>query len=258
MTGPFAPDLVVEEHGTVRVVTINRPETLNAASPEVHKALAGVWAHVAADRDARAIVLTGAGKAFSAGGNMELLKSLQTDTEERRRQLDEAAELVREMVACPLPIVAAVNGPAVGLGCSVTVLSDLVVMAEDAYLSDPHAAIGLTAGDGGAATWPLVVGMLRAKEYLLLGSRIPAQDALSMGLANRVVPKDAVLEEGVKLATRLANLPPQAVQSTKRALNMHIERAMSGILEYALAAEYQSFDTSEHQATVEGFLARHG
>jgi enoyl-CoA hydratase len=256
MSGPFAPDVLFEKRGAIRVVTLNRPEALNAVSPEMHTALTGVWRHAAADPEARAIVLTGSGEAFSAGGDMGMLKRLQTDQRERRRQLDEAASVVREQLVCPLPIVAAVNGPAVGLGCSISVLADLVVMAEDAYLSDPHAVIGLTAGDGGAATWPLLVGMLRAKEHLLLGSRISAQEALRIGLANRVVPTDDVLSEATQLAERLADLPPQAVQSTKRALNLHIERAMSGILEYALAAEYHSFDTPEHQAVVEKFLAR--
>lgn len=256
MSNPFEPVLKIEEHGPVRLLTIDRPDHLNAVSPEVHEALARVWKHLSRDPEARAVVITGAGRAFSAGGDLKLLKDLQSDPVGRRAQLEEAAEVLREQVAFPLPIVAAVNGPAVGLGCNIALCCDLVVIGEDAYLSDPHASIGLTAGDGGAPTWPVLMGMMRAKEYLLLGSRIPAAEAKEIGIANRVVANDDVLAEAMKLAERLAGLPPQAVQSTKRALNLHVERAMSGILEYALAAEYHSFDMPEHQAVVEGFLAK--
>jgi enoyl-CoA hydratase len=256
VSNPFESVLKIEERGAVRILTIDRPEHLNAVSPELHEALSGVWKHLARDPEARAVVITGAGRAFSAGGDMGLLKALQSDPVGRRAQLEEAAEVVREQVAFPLPIVAAVNGPAVGLGCNVALSSDLVVMAEDTYLCDPHASIGLTAGDGGAPTWPVLMGMLRAKEYLLLGSRIPAAEAMRIGIANRVVPPDEVLKTAIELAEKLAAMPPQSVQSTKRALNLHVERAMSGILEYALAAEYHSFDMPEHQAVVDGFLAK--
>jgi len=256
VSGPFAPDLLIENIGTVRLVTINRPETLNAVSAEIHTALSQVWRHLAADVDARAIVITGAGRAFSAGGDFALMERAQNEPDERLRQTEEAGTIFREQLMCPLPIVAAVNGPAVGLGCSISVLSDLVVMSEDAFLSDPHVPVGLTAADGGAAAWPLVVGMLRAKEYVLLGSKIPADEALRIGLANRVVASDVVLDEAMALGERLAALPPQALRSTKRALNMHLQRAAAGVLDYALAAEYHSFDTPEHREITSKFLAK--
>ena len=254
MNQPFEPHLSIEADGGVRLVTFNRPETLNAVDAGIHRALARLWGHLAEDTDARAVVLTGRGRAFSAGGDMVMFQGLQEDCDERRRLLDEAADIVRAMIAFPLPVVAAVNGPAVGLGCSVALLCDIVYLAESAHLCDPHVAVGLTAGDGGAATWPLFMSLMRAKEFLLTGDRISADQALSLGLANRVIADDCLLDEALALGHRLAALPPQAVQSTKRALNMHLARATAGVLEYALAAEYQSFDTEDHREIIGRFL----
>lgn len=256
MDNPFDPVLLIEEVGSVRVVTMNKPDTLNANSPDLHNALVGVWAHLASDSDACAVVLTGAGRAFSAGGDMDDFVQMWTDTAKRRRELDQARRLLVEMLDFPLPLVAAINGPAVGLGCTLAVSCDLLVIAQDTYLADPHVAIGLTAGDGGAATWPLLMSMPRVKEYLFTGDRITAEHALELGLVNRVVAQDKVLDTAVELATRLAGLPPQALRTTKRALNIHLRRAAEGVLDYALQAEFESFGTPEHQAAVERFRSR--
>lgn len=256
LTNPFAPELLIENRGAVRIVTLNRPDALNSANEALHNALLNVWRHLADDPDARAVVLTGAGRAFSAGGDMEHFLELHADRDARRVEIDHAARLVREMVDFPLPVVAAVNGPAVGLGCNLAVLSDVVLIADSAYLADPHVSVGLTAADGGAPTWPLLMSLLKAKEYLFSGDRIPAEVAVGLGLANRVVAADALLDEAITLAERFAAQPPQAIRSTKRALNLHLSQAISGILEYALAEEFQSFDTPEHQAIVQRFLTR--
>ena len=256
MDNPFAPSLIIEEHGSVRLVKINRPGALNAVDPDIHHGLAHVWRHLTSDKEARAIVITGEGRAFSAGGDMEMFKRLQSDPVERHELLEEARQVVYEVVNCPLPVVAAVNGAAVGLGCSVAVLCDIVFMGEHAYFADPHVSVGLTAGDGGAPSWPLMMSILRAKEYLYTGDRIPAEVAVSLGLANRVVPDDQLLDNAMAFAQRLADMPTQALRSTKRALNMHVSRAITGILEYALAAEHQSFDSAEHRDVVAKFLSK--
>ncbi|MFI7194208.1 enoyl-CoA hydratase/isomerase family protein [Nocardia nova] len=256
MSSTFEPELLIEARGAVRIVTLNRPEALNAANEKLHDAVVGVWRHIAADPQARAVVLTGAGRAFSAGGDFNHLRAVRLDRDKRRSEIDGARVLVTEMVDFPLPIVAAVNGPAVGLGCNLAVLSDVVLIAESAYMADPHVGVGLTAADGGAPTWPLLMGLLRAKEYLFTSERIPAQQAVALGLANRVVPDAELLEQAVTLATKFAAQPPQAIQSTKRVLNLHVKRAITGILEYALAEEFQSFDTPEHQAIVDKFLSK--
>lgn len=257
MENPFGPELLLEDRGNgVRLVTLNRPESQNATNERLHGSLIAVWRHIAADPEARAVVLTGAGRAFSAGGDMHHLHELQDNVALRGQEIEGARRLVAALLEFPLPVVAAVNGPAVGLGCSLAALSDIVLIADDTFLADPHVGIGLTAADGGAPAWPLLVGLLRAKEYLLTGDRIPAAQAVAIGLANRAVPKEDLLTEALALAARLAAQPPQAVRSTKKALNMHLSRAMAGVLEYALAEEFASFDTPEHRAIVSAFLAR--
>jgi enoyl-CoA hydratase len=253
---PFSPVILLEEHGPVCLVTLNRPEALNASNPELHRAVARLWRHLAEQPDLRAVVITGAGRAFCAGGDMDLLQALQGDHATRQLLLDEAAQIIQEMAQFPLPVVAAVNGAAVGLGANIAMLSDIVFMAESAYLCDPHVSVGLTAADGGAPLWPLFTSLVKVKEYLFTGANIPAAEAVGLGFANRVVPDDEVVKAALEFAGRLADQPPQAIRTTKRAVNMHLTRAIAGVLEYALSAEFQSFDTPEHQAVVAKFLQK--
>jgi enoyl-CoA hydratase/carnithine racemase len=252
---PYAPTphLLVEADGPVTVLTLNNPEMRNAFLADMHEALQEIWQHLAIDASVRAVVLTGAGAAFSAGGNIPDFIRIYEDPEHRRNSLRGARRLMDAMAEFPKPVVAAVNGAAVGLGCSIAVTCDLVVMAESAFLADTHVNVGLVAGDGGAATWPLMMSILRAKEYLLLGDRIPAVDALRLGLANRVVPDDQLMTEALALAHRLAAQPPQAVQETKRALNIHMQHAIAMVAPFALSAEAESFSTDDVRRTIETF-----
>jgi enoyl-CoA hydratase len=155
-------ELLVEARGAVRIVTLNRPDALNAASEALHGELARIWPELDADPDVRAIVLTGAAGAFSAGGDLNLLQRMVEDTALRDAIMTEAGEIVRAMTSVRVPIIAAVNGPAVGLGCSLASMSDLVIVEEQAYFADPHVALGLVAADGGGLTWPLLTSLLRA------------------------------------------------------------------------------------------------
>jgi enoyl-CoA hydratase len=252
------PEVMVEEDGPVRIVTLNRPEELNAVNEGLHNGVASVWRQIAADPGARAAVLTGAGKAFCAGGDMTWFGAVQDDPELRADVIRQAREVVTELVRFPLPLVAAINGPAVGLGCSLAVLCDIVLMADTAYLADPHVAVGLVAGDGGAVTWPLFMSLLKAKEYLFTGDKIRAEAAERLGLANRVVPAAALADEALALAQRLAALPAKALQDTKRALNLHLQQACTLVLDFALAAESECFTLPEHRERVEAFLAKAG
>ena len=173
---------------------------------------------------------------------------------ERAALIEEARLTFNGIIDFPLPIVAAVNGPAVGLGCTLAVLCDLVYVGRSAYLADPHVSVGLTAGDGGAPFWPLTMSIVKAKELLFFGSRISAGDAVALGLANGAVADEDLMEHTIGVAERLAGLPAQALRSTKRAVNLHISRAANAVLDYALAAEFQSYDTPEHRETVAKFL----
>jgi enoyl-CoA hydratase len=248
--------LLVEERGAVRVVTFNRPDALNAANEELHGALAGVWTRLAADEEMRALVITGAGRAFSGGGDLDLLDRMVHDADLRAAIMEEGALIVRGMASIGVPIIAAVNGPAVGLGCSLAGLSDIVLIEEGAYFSDPHVALGLVAGDGGAMTWPLLTSLLVAKEHILLGDRVSAEDAVRMGVANRVVPAGAALDEALVLAERIAQLPPQSVRETKRLLNAGLHAAIAGVLDAAITTETQSFDEAAFQANLARMRSR--
>ncbi len=252
----LAPELVVTTEGPIRLIELNRPEQLNAASEALHTALAGVWDRLAADEAVRAVVLTGRGRAFSAGGDFHVMTRVQRDEAFREQNIAEARRIITGMVRCPVPVIAAVNGPAVGLGCSLALLSDLVLMAEGTYLADPHVQVGLVAGDGGAMVLPLIVGLARAKELLFLGDRVSAEEAIRLGLANRVVPGDKLLDEAMDLARRLAALPATALRGTKRAVNLHLEQAMATVMETALGAERDSMHSPEHVAIVARLIAK--
>ncbi len=248
--------LEVEQHDSVRVVVLNRPDALNATNEEMHGALGRIWYELDADPDVRAIVLTGAGDAFSAGGDLGLLDRMANDTELRAAIMAEAVDIVRGMTSVRVPIVAAVNGPAVGLGCSLAGMCDVVLIEEGAYFADPHVALGLVAADGGALTWPLLTSLLRAKEYLLLGDRLPAAEAVALGLANRVVPKGEAKSAALDLAQRLAKLPPQSVRETKRLLNAAVRASVDSLLPSAVEAESQSFDEPAFRANLQRMLDR--
>ena len=251
------PDVIrVEADGPVRIVHLARPDALNAINDELHLGSTRLFPQLSADTGACAAVITGEGRAFSAGGDFDLLDRMTKDNALRSNVIAEGRELVLNMIRCRVPVVAAVNGPAVGLGCSVIALSDVVYMAESAYLSDPHVTVGLVAADGGPLTWPLHTSLLLAKEYAFTGDRITAQRAAAIGLANHVCPDDEVLAAAIAAAHKIAALPPQAVEATKRVLNMHVERAVLATIDYAMAAETASFDTPELRANVDRFLTR--
>lgn len=250
------PVIDTSADGAVRIARLNRPEQLNATNHELHKALADLFERLHEDDEARVVVVTGNGRAFSAGGDFDYLDQLASDTDLRRESLEDGRRIVMNMVRCRVPVVTAVNGPAVGLGCSLVALSDIVFMAESAYLADPHATIGLVAADGGPVTWPLLMSLQLAKEYALTGDRIPAGRAAEIGLVNHVCPDGEVYDDALACAQRIAKLPKGATEDTKRILNIHLERAVLATLDFALNAEYRSFDSPELRASVDRFLKR--
>jgi len=249
-------ELLLEVRGPVRIVTLNRPEALNAANQALHGEIARVWRELDADPETRAIVLTGAGSAFSAGGDLNLLQRMVEDAALREAIMTEAGEIVRAMTSVQAPIIAAVNGPAVGLGCSLAAMSDLVVVEEQAYFADPHVALGLVAADGGGLTWPLLTSLLRAKEFILLGDRLQPTQAVQIGLANRVVPTGTAVAVAVELAERMAKLPPQALRESKALLNQALRASVESWLAGAIAAESASFEEPAFQGNLTRMLRR--
>lgn len=250
--------ITVEVDDTIAVVTLNRPDSLNSSNADLHARLATIWDEVAAIEGVRAVVLTGAGPAFSAGGDFGFLDRMVKDPELRDEVMAEAAVIVRAIVDFPLPLIAAVNGAAVGLGASLAGFADLVVIAEDAFFADPHVSLGLVAGDGSVMTWPQHIGLQRAKEWILLGGRMSAEEALRVGLANRVAPSGEALEQALELARRVAAMPPQSVRDTLRALDKPLRDRLDGDLAAVLGAETRSFDEPEFQANLNRLIGRSG
>jgi enoyl-CoA hydratase len=249
------PAVVIDRRGTVACVSFNRPERANALDAELAEALLDAVLTLRGDADVHAMMLTGRGSAFSAGGDFATIRAMRDDRHLRDTVLEVHQELFRVMTRLPFPTVAAVNGAAVGAGATVALLCDLVVMAENTFLSDPRVSLGLLDGAGGLVLWPLLTSLSAAKEYLLLGDRISGTEAHRLGLANRAVPTSDVLAEALGLATRLAELPPQAVRQARRLLNSNIDRA-AGILEDCARAESECFDTEEHRVLLERLSAR--
>jgi enoyl-CoA hydratase len=249
-------EIEIEIRGPLRIVRLNRPEQLNATNHELHRGLAALFPQLDADDGARVAVLTGNGRAFSAGGDFEYLDALTSDPALRRETLAHGRQIVTGMVRCRIPIVAAVNGPAVGLGASLVALSDIAYISERAHLADPHVVLGLVAADGGPISWPLLTSLMLAKEYALTGDRIPAQRAAEMGLVNHVCAPDQVLPDALACAERIAALPRQAVEDTRRVMNLHLERAVLATIDYALSAEGRSFDSPELRANLDRMRAR--
>lgn len=246
--GPVAVSGVGTELWTL---TLNRPDRRNSIDEAMQGAVLSAVQSVSADPVVRAVVLTGAGTAFSAGGDFGLIRRMQDDPEVRRGILDQSRSLFGALRDLHVPIVAAVNGPAIGAGCTLALLCDIVIMAEGASFGDPRVAFGLVPGDGAAVLWPLLGGLPAARSYLLTGDRIPADEAYRIGLVSRIVAADELLQTATAVAARLASLPPGAVQATKRALNRHLASAEAPVFELALAAESASLDTVEHREAIE-------
>jgi enoyl-CoA hydratase len=248
--------LLVEKKDGICKLTMNRPEALNAVGPELHPELENIFADVARDEEVRVVVLTGAGRAFSAGGDIKLMqRGLDAPIADKTVGLfGEARRLIHNIVDVPQPIIAMVNGHAMGLGATLALHCDLVYAAEGARIGDPHVAVGLVAGDGGAVVWPLLVGIAKAKEYLLTGDQIEAKEAERIGLINKAVPPEELEPTVMAMAQRLAAGAPKAIQWTKLSINRHLKQAVNLVLDASLAVEGLSLGTQDHGAAVNAFL----
>jgi len=239
--------LRIERVGPVLRVTIAHPTSaLNAVDEALHHDLTQLFADLRRERDARAVVLTGQGRAFSAGGDFAWFPQLREPGRMEALRQD-AKQLIWDLVDVELPIVAALNGPAMGLGASIALLCDVVFMADTATIGDPHVKVGIVAGDGGAAIWPLLVGPARAKQYLLTGDPLSAAEAERIGLVNRVVPAAELDREAMAFAARLAAGAPLAVRYTKLAVNKLVKDALNVAFDTSTALELVTFQSEDHQ-----------
>ena len=224
----------------VVLVTIDRPERLNAANVELHRELSEVWGVVDADETARVSVVTGAGRAFSAGGDLDMIEQMAGDYETMVTVSQDAAAIVERMVDARKPIVSAVNGVAIGAGLAVALLADVSIVGESTRISDGHARLGVAAGDHAALIWPLLCGMAKAKYYLMTADFLTGPEAERIGLVTRCVPDAEVVGEALAVGARLAAGSATAVQWTRRALNGWLRLAMPAFGE-SLALEMLGF-----------------
>jgi enoyl-CoA hydratase len=212
----------------------------NAADEAMHSQLARIWTDVGADEDARVAVITGAGKAFSAGGDLAMVQRMAGNYERTTRMLGEMSDLVYNMINCEKPIVSAINGVAVGAGLVIGLLADISVCATDARLGDGHVKLGAAAGDHAAIIWPLLCGMAKARYYLMTGEMIDGAEAERIGLVSKAVPGDQVLDEAMRIADALAAGSQLAIRLTKRALNGWL-RVAGPIFDQSAAYEMLTF-----------------
>ncbi len=221
-------------------ITLNRPDVLNAANRKMHTELIELWETIDADPEVNVAVITGAGKGFSAGGDLNWVDSMAGDYDEIIHTLNEARALVYNQINCDTPIISAINGPAVGAGLVVALLADISIAAENARLADGHVRMGVAAGDHAAIVWPLLVGMAKSKYYLMTSDFVSGTEAERIGLVSLCVPSDDLHAKAMKVATDLATGPRHAIKFTKRALNQWLLQA-GPIFDHSLALEMLGF-----------------
>lgn len=245
-----------EEQGSVLLVRFSRSDELNAINARLHTEISWLFRDISDDPSCKAVVLTGQGKAFCAGGDINWFAHI---TEAELDQLFiEARRIIVDLLETPQPILSAVNGPAVGLGATLALFSDLIYMGRSAIIADTHVLAGIAAGDGGAAIWPWIVGMPRAKEFLFTGQKIDAALAEKIGLVNHVEDDDRLLESSLAMARRLADGPQMALRATKAALNKILRDTVNLNLDTSLSMEKECFKSAEHTERIHAFLNKRG
>jgi enoyl-CoA hydratase len=235
-----------ERLGDVLRVTLANPRNeLNAVDGGMHAELRRLFEELKDEDAARAVILTGSGRAFSAGGDFNWMAGVRPEDLSGMRR--EGKQIIWNLLDVEVPIVAAVNGPAVGLGATLALLCDVIFMSEEAKLADPHVRVGIVAGDGGAVAWPLAVGPAVAKRYLLTGDAMTAADAERLGLINHAVAAGELQDEALAFARRLAQGAPLAVRYTKLAVNQLVKQAMTTAFDYSTALEVLTFASADHR-----------
>jgi enoyl-CoA hydratase/carnithine racemase len=251
--------LDIQRREGIATLTLNQPDNRNAVHPEMHAELEQVWRDLSNDREVNVIVFTGAGKVFSAGGDIKRMAA-RFGTEEGwdySLHIPKATHRLFEgMLEVQQPIIAAVNGDAVGLGATLALFADVAIIADTAKFGDSHVKVGLVAGDGGAVVWPLLVGPSRAKEFLMRGRLVNGTEAQALGLVNHVVPTAEVMDAAMKMAEELNALPPLAVRWTKLSVNKWIKHQLNLILDASIAYEMLSINSRDHHEAAKAFIEK--
>ena len=242
--------------GRVLVITLNRPAQRNAVNGRLHAELATVFTDAQRDADSDVILLTGAGSAFCAGGDIAWMQQGVDDPASFERTGREGKDILFSQLDLEKPLLCALNGHATGLGASLALLCDVVIVAQGAKIGDPHVSVGLVAGDGGALIWPQLIGYARAKRYLLTGDLLSATEAERLGLVSEVVADDQVMAVAMALAQRLAAGATQAIRWTKFTSNLPLKALIHAHFDAGLAYELLSNRTADHAEAVAAFRER--
>ncbi|HAA94745.1 MAG: enoyl-CoA hydratase/isomerase family protein [SAR202 cluster bacterium] len=225
----------------VALVTINRPDVYNATDFKLHNELSKVWLDLGQDDDVRVVVITGAGPAFSAGGDFDLIEESIGNAKVIAGTMEEARDIVHNLINLDKPVISAINGVAVGAGLAVALLADISIASDRARFTDGHVRLGVAAGDHAAVIWPLLIGMAKAKYYLMTCDFLDGTEAERIGLVSQVVPHDELMDKAMDVARRLASGSQPALRYTKRSLNQWLRQAEHTAFDYSLALEMLGF-----------------
>ncbi len=250
------PAIQIEVHDRIARVTLNRPDSFNAVGGEMHKALSRVFVDLGERRDLSAIVLTGAGRAFCAGGDIEWMREAVREPEGFEIVTWEAKRIVYSMLDCEIPIIGRINGDAVGLGATLALLCDITVMDEKARIGDPHVRVGLNAADGGGFLWPAIIGYGKARELLLTGDLLSAAEARALGAIGHVVPAAELDAKVDAIAAKLRGGATKAIRWTKAGYTIPLRQLAHGHMDAGTAYECLTNLTRDHAEAVEAFAAK--
>jgi enoyl-CoA hydratase/carnithine racemase len=245
--------LKIEVSNRVATVTLNRPEVRNAANGGMLDELRSIWIDLADDREVNAVVLTGAGESFCVGGDINQMAGGDFGKEGEVVDFAQGLRMINGLLDLDKPIVCALNGDAVGLGASLALLCDIAVMAEEGRIGDPHVRMGLVAGDGGVLIWPLLMGVNRAKEYLMRGLLIKAVEAERLGLVNHVAPRAEVYPRALEIAQELADGATWAIRWTKLSINALLKERANLTQLSSLGLEHVAMHTQDHREAARAF-----
>lgn len=246
--------LEVVRDGRVVTVSFNRPEVKNATNPRMHQELVRIFPEIGRDPDAHVVVLTGKGTAFSSGGDIDTLRRSIDDPRRWAAAMREAREILIGLIELDRPVIAKINGHAIGLGATLALMCDIIIARDSALIADPHVKVGLVAGDGGSIIWPMLMGFARAKKYLLTGEPITGADAAAMGLVTEAVPADQLDARVAQLTALLVNSPAVAVRLTKKSINMALRQQIDLMMQAHLDYETTSHLSADHREAVNAFL----
>lgn len=242
--------LVLSRKGRLLTITLNRPDLLNAVNLRLHEELADVFTYAAADAHSDVVVLTGAGRAFSAGGDIDHILGLANNPDSFDEEIRLAKRIVFSMLDLDKPLVCRMNGHAVGLGATLALYCDVIFANEKAKIGDPHVGVGLVAGDGGAAIWPQRIGFCRAKEFLLTGDLLTAKRAEEIGLINYAVPAEELDSRVDAFCEKLLNGSRNAIRWTKILTNLELKRIAHSMMDAGLAYEALSLRQADHREAI--------